>query len=272
MYQNNHQYTPDSRSNQKPKQCCRFSKAVMLAILILFSTMSFAQKMEGSIRYLMVHNFTKRYAAVDYLSKETVDRLTYMYANDAEYKTYSKLYLNATQTKYEDSEEIAELDDMGYSWRKDQYIITRNYEKNTLHDIIDMLGKTYIIEDTLQAPKWKILNDMKEIAGHVCMNAFWNDTLKKQKITGWYALDLPNGGGPERFFGLPGLILEVDINNGALLITADKIEQKKLTTELDLPKKIKGKRIKENDYINILRKHFADTRKAEQPPFWSIRY
>ena len=266
------QYTTGNQINQKPKQCFRLVKALTLVIFILLSSVSFAQKMEGSIRYLVIHNFTKMYAAVDYLSKQTVDRLTYMYANNAEYKTYSKLFLNSTQTKYEDSEESAEQDDMGYSWRKDKYTITRNYEKNTMHDIIDMLGKTYNIEDTLCAPKWKILNDMKEIAGHVCMNAFWNDTLKKQKITGWYALDMPNGGGPERFFGLPGLILEVDINDGALLITADKIEKKKLTTELDLPKKIKGKKIKEIDYVGILRKHFEETRKAEQPPFWSIRY
>ena len=268
--QQHHQYTPVSRINQK--QIFRFVKGLTIAIFILSSSMSFAQKMEGSVRYLMVHNWTKSYAAVDYLSKQAVDRLTYMYANNAEYKTYSTLFLNPTQTKYEDSEERAEKDDRGYSWRKDEYTITRNYEKNTLHDIIDMLGKTYNIEDSLHAPKWKILNDMKEIAGHVCMNAFWNDTLKKQKVIGWYALDLPNGGGPERFFGLPGLILEVDVNNGALVITADKIEKKKLTTELDLPKKIKGKKIKEIDYVNILKKHFEDSRKAEQPPFWSIRY
>lgn len=270
MYQHNHQFASISQSNQK--QLFRLIKGLTLAMLILFSSMSFAQKMEGSVRYLMIHNFIKRYAAVDYLSKQAVDRLTYMYANNAEYKTYAMLYLNSTQTKYEDSEESAEKDDRGYSWRKDEFTITRNYEKNTLHDVIDMLGKTYNIEDSLHAPKWKILNDMKEIAGHVCMNAFWNDTLKKQKVIGWYALDLPNGGGPERFFGLPGLILEVDINDGAMVITADKIEKKKLTTELNLPKKIKGKKIKENDYVSILRKHFAETRKAEQPPFWSIRY
>jgi len=266
------QYSSIIWSNRKPKKFYWIIKSLTLVILILFSTASFAQKMEGSIRYLMVHNWTKQIAAVDYLSKQAVDRLTYMYGNRAEYKTFSKLFLNATQSKYEDSEESAEQDDAGYSWRKDEYTITRNFEKKTMRDIIDLLGKTYIIEDSLHAPKWKILNEMKEIAGHICMNAFWNDTLKKQKVTGWYALDISNAGGPERFYGLPGLILEVDINNGALVITADKIEQKKLTTELDLPKKIKGKKIKESDYIGILRKNFDEKRKAEQPPFWSMRY
>jgi len=260
-----------NRENQKPKHY-KLLKILALTLLVLFSTTSFAQKMEGTVRYLMAHNWVKKMAAVDYMSKQDIDRFAYMWGNEEEYKTYSKLNINATQSKYEDSEESAQKDDPGYSWLKDEYVITRNYEKKTMREVIDILGKTYIIEDSLRTPNWKILNEMKEIAGHICMNAFWNDTVKKQKVIGWFALDIPNGGGPERFFGLPGLILEININNGALVITADKIEQKKLTTELDLPKKIKGKKIKEAAYFAILKKHFDEKRKAEQPPFWSIRY
>jgi hypothetical protein len=66
--------------------------------------------------------------------------------------------------------------------------------------------------------------------------------------------------------------LELDINDGAMNFRANKIELKKLTTELDFPKKAKGKKIKEKDYINILRKHFDEKRKMEQPPFYGIRY
>lgn len=267
-----HTGTPTTRSYQTTKKHTRITISLLFTALILCANVSFAQKIEGSVRYLMIHNWAKQMAAVDYLSKQTTDKIAYMSGNRAEYKAYTKLYLSATQTKYEDSEESAGQYDGGYSWLKDEYTITRNYEKNTMRDVIDMLGKTYIVEDSLQAPKWKILNEMKEIAGHICMNAFWNDTIKKQKVIGWFALDILNSGGPERFFGLPGLILEVNINDGGLVITADQIEQKKLTTELDLPKKIKGKKIKEATYYNILRKHFEEKRKAEEPPFWSIRY
>ena len=240
--------------------------------LLLLSSVSFAQKTEGTIRYLKTSNYIKMLAAVDYLSQQAKDKSSYLWGNDAEGKSYGRLYLNATQTKYEDSEESAEKDDAGYSWRRDTYIVSRDFEKKTMHDAIDMVGKTYIIEDTLRAPKWKILTEMKEIAGHICMNAVWTDTVKKQKVVAWYALDIKNNGGPERFYGLSGLILEVNINDGALIITADKIEEKKLTTELDFPKKTKGKKIKEKDYVAILRKHIAEKRKMEQPAFYSIRY
>jgi GLPGLI family protein len=267
-----HQYIQPICSFQKPKHFAQIIKAITFVLLILFSTVTFAQKMEGTVRYLMTENYVKEMVAVDYLSKLAVDKLSYMYGNRIEWKTYSTLYVNATQSKYEDSEESAEKDDAGYSWRKDVYTIRRDYEKKTMWENIDLLGKTYIIEDTLHTPKWKILTEMKEIAGHICMKAFWNDTLKKQKVVAWYAMDIPNGGGPERFYGLSGLILEVNLNDGAMIITADKIEPKKFTTELEFPKKVRGKKIKENDYFEILRKYFAEKRKAEQPPFWNIRY
>ena len=247
-------------------------KGFFLSLFILFSTAGIAQKNEGSVRYLMVGNYIKQLAGVDYLSKLAVEKLTYVYGNRFEDKTYANLYFNANQTKYEDSEESAEKDDAGYSWKREKYIITRNFGKGTMTDVIDLLDKSYIIEDTLRAPKWKILTEMKEVAGHICMKAFWNDTLKKQKVTAWYALDIPCSGGPERFYGLSGLILEVNINDDAMVITADKIEQKKLTTELDMPKKIKGKKINENGYVEILKKYFAERRKMERPPFWDIRY
>jgi GLPGLI family protein len=269
MYQHNYQVVPVNQ--RKPKHLLGFVKVLALLMLILFSSVSYAQKMEGTVRYLKAINFIKLYATIDYLSKQTLDKLTYMYANSAEYKSYGNLYINPVQTKYEDSDESAEKNDRGYSYRKSEYMINRNFEKKTMFDIQELIGKTYIVEDTLRMAQWKILNEMKEIAGHICMNAILEDTIRKQKVIGWFALDLQNGGGPENFYGLPGLILEVNINNGAMVITADKIELKKLTTELDLPKKIKGKKIKEVDFDNILKKEYAERRKAEQPFFMNVR-
>lgn len=250
-------------------------KAICLMLIFFLPLCAFAQEqapLEGAIRYLVIHNWTKKMAAVDYISQQRKERMEYMWGNDAEWKMYANLYFTAAETKYEDSEEKAEADDEGWSWRKDAYIIKRNFEKNTQYDVVAMLGKTYIIEDSLRMPEWKIRNDLKEVAGHICMNAYWEDTLKKQKVIAWFAQDIPHSGGPERFCGLPGLILEVDINDGALVITADRIEMKKLDKEMDLPKKLKGKKIKEAEYQDILKKHIAEKRKAEEPYFWGIRY
>src|ERR1035437_3351941 len=257
---------------QKYNQIISGFKLVALAAFLLITSLASAQKIEGSVRYMMTNDWAKKMAAVDYLSKQAVDKMTYMIGDRGVYKTYSRLFITPSQTKYEDSDESVGKGDAGYSWLQDAYTITRNYEKKIFRDIIDMAGKTDIVEDSIHAPKWKILNEMKEIEGHICMNAQWNDTIKKQKVIGWFALDILNSGGPERFFGLPGLIMEININDGALVITADQIALKKLTTELDLPKKIKGKKIKETEYYAILRKYMEEKKKAEQPYFWSMRY
>jgi len=249
-----------------------FKKQLLLYIFLLSALSGHSQALEGSVRYLIVHDWTKKMNAVDYISKQRRERISYMWGNRSEWKQYANLYFSPTRTKYEDSEERAEADDEGYSWRTEAFTIQRDFATNTMHDVIQMLGKTYLVEDSLSAPKWKMMNDMKEVAGHVCMNAFQEDTLKKQKILVWFALDIPVSAGPERLGGLPGLILEADVNDGGMLVTADKIELKKLTTELDAPKKVKGKKVSEADYEAVIRKHMEEKRKAEEPPFWGIRY
>lgn len=250
-------------------------KNILIAFILLLPAALLSQEQpleEGVIRYLVTHNWSKKMAAVDYLSKQQRERIAYMWGSRSEWKVFTTLYFSPKATRYEDSEERAEPDDEGYSWRKDVYQIKRDFENNTVHDIIQMIGKTYIIEDTLSKPEWKILNELKEVAGHVCMSASLSDTLKKQQIIAWFALDMPLSGGPERFCGLPGLILEVDVNDGAMLISADRITLQKLDKELDLPKKQKGKKVTEAEYQEVVRKYVEEKTKAEEPWFWGLRY
>lgn len=251
---------------------------LLLALFVLLQHSGYAQGSselapvsEGTIRYLVTHNWTKKMAALTYLSKQRKERVSYMYGNQAEWSMYTLLYFNPGTTKYIDSDEQVDPDN-SFSWRKDMFFTRRDFEKNAEFDALTMQSKTYLVQDSLHCQDWKILNDMKEVAGHLCMNAFWEDTIKQQKITVWFALDIPHSGGPERLCGLPGMILEADVNDGAMLITANRIEAGKLTTELDLPKKLKGKKTSEIEYQTALQKLIADFVKEEQPYFWEIRY
>jgi GLPGLI family protein len=240
--------------------------------IILFSNGLKAQTQEGTIRYLRTQNWAKMMASVDYISKQQRERMMYMWGTRSEWKSYTLLHFNAVESKYEDSEEEAEPGMEGWSNRKETFFMKRNFNDNTLFDGITMLGKTYLVHDTITPPAWKILNDMKEVAGHICMNASLKDTVRHQDIIVWFALDMPNSAGPERFIGLPGIILEVDINNGALVMTADKIDLKPLTTELAVPEKIKGKKINSAEYQKLIDEQIKDRKTAEEPWFWGIRY
>lgn len=243
-----------------------------ICFLVFQTTELKAQPMEGTIRYLRTQNWAKMMSSVDYISKNQRDRMMYMWGTRSEWKTYTLLYFNSTESKYENSEEEAEPGSEGWSNRKETFFMKRNFKDYILYDGITLMGKTYLIRDSIVPPVWKIMNDMKEVAGHICMNASMNDTLRKQSTIVWFALDMPVSAGPDRFTGLPGIILEVDVNNGALVMTADKIDMKPLTTELDVPAKIKGKKIDLANYNNLIEKQIKERKAAEEPWFWGISY
>jgi GLPGLI family protein len=136
-----------------------------------------------------------------------------------------------------------------------------------------MLGKTYLLEDSLKAPKWRILNQIKEVAGYVCMKAETYDPIKNQKVTAWFAEQLPGEAGPEQYFGLPGVILELDLNEGDVVITATKVVlESPSEDDFKLPKRMKGKKINQQEYDRLLSKHIEDSIKAFRNPYWSLRY
>jgi GLPGLI family protein len=241
-----------SKNNFMQKFCLLLAFVASLCIrLAAQETPAPAPVTEGTIRYLVTHNWSKKMEALTYMSKQRKERASYIWGGNSEWLEYTLLHFSPAQTKYLDSEERAEPDDSGYSWRKEAYYTKRDFAQNTLFDALTMQGKTYLVQDSLRCQDWKILNDLKEVAGHLCMNASWEDSIKQQKIVVWFALDIPHSGGPERLCGLPGLILEADYNNGAMIVSANRIESKKLTTELDLPKKNKS-RIMESSRLSSL--------------------
>lgn len=244
---------------------------LLFGIMLLLLYPCMAQPTEGVIHYTRTSRWTKIQSGLTFLSKQEREKMSYMYEGRDEWKEYLVLYFNDKASKYVESEE-KNADNSGYSWRKTDFFIRRDFANNKMSDLFEVLGKIYLVEDTLTTPNWKILNDLKEVAGHICMKAMVEDTVKKQKIVAWFAQDMPFNGGPERYFGLPGMILELDINNGAVTIAADRIEPKKLNQELDLPKKLKAKVISEAQYQAMLRKTIAEKIKAEQNPYWGMRY
>jgi GLPGLI family protein len=248
-------------------------KKILITIALIWPFLLSAQTNEGTIRYLITHNWVKKMAAVTYISQQQKDKMNYMYGNDSEWKKYANLYFNDTNTKYENSDENPNSEDYQYAEKKETFFITRDFTNNKAYDATSINGRLYVIEDSIPVMQWKILNDMKEVAGHVCMNATYTDSTHLHQVVAWFALDIPINAGPERFNGLPGCILEIDINDGAVVISADKVEMKKLNQEMALPKKkIKGKRVTEAEYQKALDEHYELARKNQTIPFWGLRY
>jgi GLPGLI family protein len=231
-----------------------------------------AQQTEGIVTYEYKYYWTKVNSRLTFLSKEEKDRMKLTWGSQEDGPgTKMKLTFNDKQSIYTYFSDQGQTEDGRYSWRQSDYVIYRNFDQQKLVENHEMLGKTFLLEDSLMTYNWRVQNQIKDIAGYVCMKAETFDPIKNQKITAWFAQDIPVSAGPERYFGLPGLILELDINDGDVVVTAQKVELKNVDTALVLPK-MKGKKIKSADYNQLLQKHIAESIKAQRNPYWSLRY
>jgi GLPGLI family protein len=238
-------------------------KKLLVIAFLTFSYCAQSQALEGIVTYERTQFWTKILPKLTFLSQEQLDReLRTWGSNDEGWKTKYQLVFNENENKYS---EIAQESEYGYNGRLSNYLIYRNFATNKRIEMEDVSAKSYIVEDSLSAPSWKVMNKIKEISGQLCMMAVTEDTVRNQKITAWFANNLSVSGGPERYYGLPGLIMELDIDDGAVIITAVKVE-------IQLPKKMKGKKITGKEYDKMVKTTLETAIKGRRYPYSSVRF
>lgn len=86
-----------------------------------------------------------------------------------------------------------------------------------------IIGDDYIFKDTIPRVNWKIMQDVRIIAGFECRKAIGriSDTVY---VVAFYAEEILLRGGPEGFSGLPGMILGIAIPRLNTTWFATKVE------------------------------------------------
>jgi GLPGLI family protein len=123
--------------------------------------------------------------------------------------------------------------------------------------------KEFLIIDSLKQYKWKLSEETKTIAKQLCKKATTmitapqirmrvsvtsggnnTDTTantprapKETELVVWYAENIPVSFGPDSYSGLPGVIMEIDQDNGANVTTAVEVSAKYPKKELVAPSK-----------------------------------
>ncbi len=173
----------------------------------------------------------------------------------------------------------------------------KNIKDKTFAIDKEMMGKEFLIQDSLPKITWKLEQETKEIGGYLCFKAtakqkasqsdFRNFKMKKEEdkkkassteksktnmmnegeipkeieIIAWYTPEIPVSNGPENYQGLPGLILEVSAGKTTLLCS-------KITLNLKDKKEIKaptkGKVVTEKEYDEIVSKKMEEFRQMNQ--------
>ena len=161
----------------------------------------------------------------------------------------------------------------------------------------EFMGKEFLIKDSLPNLQWKMEGETRVIGGYNCFKAtavrvasktdFRNFRPKKEDaaatkradaakktslldeldmpketiITAWYTPEIPVSQGPENYWGLPGLILEV--NDGKTVILCSKVVlNPKVKTEIKAS--TKGKITTQKEFDETILKKMEEFREMNQ--------
>jgi len=157
---------------------------------------------------------------------------------------------------------------MGVGGGSDGLLYKNTKEKKTIESTDDF-GKLFLISGELEPYEWEMTSDTKQIGKYTCYKAtsiqetvetHISDTngevqeeqkKQTQTITAWYAPEIPVSHGPEHYWGLPGLILEVS-NGSRMMICTQVILNPKKPEVVEIP--TKGKKVTTEEYDEIMEK------------------
>lgn len=161
----------------------------------------------------------------------------------------------------------------------------------------ELMGKEFLVKDSLSSLNWKMESETRVIGGYNCFKAtavipvsqtdFRNlrprrseetaekkpDTEKKTNfmdnlempketvVTAWYTPEIPVNQGPDKYWGLPGLILEV--NDGKTVILCSKVVLNP-KTKSDIKAPTKGKLISQKEFDETTIKKMQEMREMYQ--------
>ncbi len=168
----------------------------------------------------------------------------------------------------------------------------KNVKDGKLLESTESFGKKFLITESIEKPEWNLGVETKQIGNYTCFKATlikkvdaldWRsmrrrpkgntakkkDTTNVKKVTeeieipkevtvvAWYTPQIPVSNGPANYWGLPGLILEV--NEGKTTVLCSEITMNPLEkTEIKEP--TKGKKVTRTAYNKIMKKKMEEMR------------
>ncbi len=123
-----------------------------------------------------------------------------------------------------------------------------NIEKNKKIELLELMTRNFIIESEIDSKAWKIGTERKMILDYVCMNAELN--TENQEVKVWFTPQIPISIGPDRYTGLPGLVLAVE-KNGETIFLATAVDLT-VPQKVDVAKPKDGSKVSQEEFDKIL--------------------
>lgn len=208
----------------------------------------------GTISYIHTQqiNFTPRPG----MPQEVLDRIP------KERKVNKVLVFNQSESLYKNSENQIVEEELGDERAqrmrrrmmrgRDNGESYKNLTSGQMIDKRDIFGKEFLVKDAIIDYQWKITGNKKQLLDYMVMEA---QTIIEDSIliSAWFTPQIPIQNGPSRYGGLPGLILEIDIDNGYNTIVATSVDLDDADSSLTITEPKKGKTVTREEF-NAIRK------------------
>ena len=140
-----------------------------------------------------------------------------------------------------------------------------DFDQNQKVILREMDSKVYNILDTVSQLKWTLTRETKSINGYETKKAVYKD--KDYEYVAWYTTTIKSKCGPESFYGLPGLLLELKRTSlkddkqystyKLVLINED--------SKIKLEKPSKGNSVSVSDFEKIEEKYYQKIQEMVKP-------
>ena len=269
------------------------TKVVLISSFLLMGFLAKAQEFQGKAEYFSKRIMKKKTEKVETKSKEPLDPELQKEIEIAIKKATEKQYVltfNKTECLYEEEQKLEEPKpsngtsfSITFSGGGKKYLNTK--DKNSIVED-EIFGREFLIVEPLVQPEWKLIDETKKIGDYNCFKAEltipvsekqkkeYEEFLKKEEkkpalfkmekpedkvITAWYTPEIPVNFGPDNYWGLPGLILEV--SEEKLIILCSKVVlSNKEKTKIKAPNT--GEKVSQKKFDEIQKKK-TDSMKDE---------
>ncbi|MBT8254255.1 MAG: GLPGLI family protein [Bacteroidia bacterium] len=159
--------------------------------------------------------------------------------------------------------------------------IYKNVQAKRLVERREFYGKLFLIDDSLPEFKWQLTDETKKIGDYTCFKAICirslseippkglnvrpeqdnSDTDDQVIITAWYTPQIPANHGPGHYWGLPGLILELNEDKTTILCSKIILHSEEKIAKTKIPSK--GKRLTLDEFDVIFDKKKDEIKKMK---------
>lgn len=225
-------------------------KSTILFLAFFLPIFSFAQQTEGEVVYTETIKLTLE------LPDDMAEEMKGMIPSSQSFT--KSLIFNENSAIYNDWEG-AENEDLNINhasegmefnikMQRPENIYYTDLENGKFINSREFFGRMFLINGDAEKYAWKLTGEQKKINEFVCQKA--TCSKEDREITAWFTPQIPISTGPDSFNGLPGLILEIDINNGERVITPTNIELKTLDKKAIVAPD-KGKKVTKEEFKEI---------------------